>query len=275
MNTKSHSVPHHAKFGLTNIIMTKPLRICFLLCIGLLFLRFFHAELQINAPMDMMFEGVSLIILIYIFLTSYRHIREINSLLWGSYLLLGSRAFDFLSESDFIDTWVKQLDFMDNFLEDTLTQVSYMLLAYGVTQIIKHHEKASYTDDLTGLYNRKYLNKIRMNVFELVYFDLNNLKTTNDTLGHQHGDTLIVNFAHLLKQRMKKTEVAIRVGGDEFVAIVHKGNGERLIKSLKQDTKETDICFSYGMSQGHVKDLDHIIAMADERMYEMKKECIK
>ncbi|MCG7496364.1 GGDEF domain-containing protein [Vibrio sp. Of7-15] len=174
-----------------------------------------------------------------------------------------------------MDTWIKQLDFMDNFLEDTLTQVSYMLLAYGVTQIIKQHEQASYTDELTGLYNRKYLNKIRMSVFELVYFDLNNLKTTNDTLGHQHGDTLIMNFAHLLKQHLKNKEVAIRVGGDEFVAIVHKGNGEGLVEALKQDTQRGSICFSYGMSQGHVNDLDHIIAMADEKMYEMKKECIK
>lgn len=275
MNLKSDSVPHNFKFGLTNSMMTRPIKICVLLFISLIIFQCFHIELHIKSPMDMMFEGLSLIILIYIFLATYQHIRSIPSLVWGGYLLLASRSFDLFSESDFIDAWVKQLHFMDNFLEDTLTQVAYMLLAYGVTQIIKQHEKDSYTDDLTGLYNRKYLNKIRLDVFELVYFDLNNLKVINDTLGHQHGDTLIVTFSHLLKKRLKQKEVAIRVGGDEFVAIVHKGNGEALIKKLKHDSKTKRICFSYGMSQGHLNELDHIIAKADERMYEMKQAATK
>ena len=81
-------------------------------------------------------------------------------------------------------------------------------------------------DPLTGLFNRRVLNKQLNEVFNnwqenrqvavLCYIDLDQFKLVNDTSGHAAGDQLLKNVANLLTSNVRKLDLAVRVGGDEF-----------------------------------------------------------
>ena len=90
-------------------------------------------------------------------------------------------------------------------------------------QLEEKLERLSYYDGLTGAYNRYYLEK-EVNVLDaekdtptgIIFCDLDNLKITNDTLGHDFGDKLIVNAFKILKGIVPETSIIARTGGDEF-----------------------------------------------------------
>ncbi len=82
----------------------------------------------------------------------------------------------------------------------------------------------SYTDALTGLKNRAYLEKELKKLLKeghkgtLFMTDLDNFKSMNDTYGHMVGDAVLQNFADTLKIYSKDDDILCRLGGDEFVA---------------------------------------------------------
>ena len=86
------------------------------------------------------------------------------------------------------------------------------------------------TDPLTGLYNRHYLNEQLERVhpaavrhrrpYALLALDLDGLKHINDTAGHAAGDAALVVFARQLKETIRGDDVAVRMGGDEFVVLL-------------------------------------------------------
>jgi len=88
----------------------------------------------------------------------------------------------------------------------------------------------SITDELTGLYNKRFFNKqLKIEIartkrtgepFCLMFIDLDNFKSVNDTLGHAKGDELLINICHLISQKTRPTDFACRYGGDEFTAIL-------------------------------------------------------
>lgn len=85
-------------------------------------------------------------------------------------------------------------------------------------------------DHLTGLGNRRKMEKVlhaeiarsrrNQRLLGLIYLDLDGFKLVNDTLGHHIGDLLLQQIARRLQQLIRTSDVAIRVGGDEFVLIV-------------------------------------------------------
>jgi len=87
----------------------------------------------------------------------------------------------------------------------------------------------AFTDGLTGLYNRRYLleefereisraSRDRSTV-SCISMDINNLKIMNDRFGHNQGDCLIKAFAEVIRKVCRKTDIAARMGGDEFVLL--------------------------------------------------------
>lgn len=85
-------------------------------------------------------------------------------------------------------------------------------------------------DPLTGLYNRRSgeqrlaeeISRSHRHARPLtvLLLDLNGLKATNDTLGHPAGDQVIKHFAELLQKAIRGSDVAVRMGGDEFLAML-------------------------------------------------------
>ena len=88
-------------------------------------------------------------------------------------------------------------------------------------------EKLAYHDGLTGLYNRVAFMKFTHEIFDkeganlkhhaVFFIDLDNFKNVNDTLGHDYGDMLLIQFADLLRKYAKEDDIVSRAGGDEFL----------------------------------------------------------
>ena len=151
--------------------------------------------------------------------------------------------------------------------------------------------KSAYTDELTSLNNRRYcmeyMSKIRdaKNMdYTVVCFDLNNLKTINDTMGHAKGDILIKSAADVLKESFIKYGIVARMGGDEFIAILTTSDTEKLIELMEQFQKNIDrknqevqdlnMSIAYGYASGTEirEDIEKVYHEADNRMYAKKKQ---
>ncbi len=88
----------------------------------------------------------------------------------------------------------------------------------------------SITDELTGFYNKRFFNKqLKIEIartkrtgepFCLIFIDLDNFKSINDTLGHAKGDEFLIKICRLIDQKTRPTDFACRFGGDEFAAIL-------------------------------------------------------
>ena len=121
--------------------------------------------------------------------------------------------------------------------------------------------------------------------FGIVVFDLNNLKETNDTYGHEAGNKLIITSAKLIADVFKRSPV-FRIGGDEFVAVLQNQdleNYEELLALLESQTQNTfingnkqiPIKMAIGFSQfEHGKDSQFadVFKRADKAMYENKRD---
>ena len=91
-------------------------------------------------------------------------------------------------------------------------------------------EQQAATDDLTGLYNRRYVDTLLKDefgraqrfgpTFSLAVLDIDDLKQINDRFGHQAGDDVLRSVARVLQSCLRASDVAARVGGDEFMVIL-------------------------------------------------------
>ena len=94
------------------------------------------------------------------------------------------------------------------------------------------------TDALTGVYNRRgfdlHFTEAPQDNFGIIYFDANNLKETNDNMGHKYGDKLLVAIANILRDLFP--DQIYRLGGDEFVVILD-GVGPVIIKNKLEEFK--------------------------------------
>ena len=113
---------------------------------------------------------------------------------------------------------------------------------------------------------------------------MNYLKRTNDTLGHEKGDLLIRSFSDILKKSKTGKEEIYRIGGDEFVVLFMDAN-KKFVNMYENALKynidqynlsnELQISTSYGIAfakENPSLNMTDIIKLADDRMYEMKKQ---
>ncbi len=164
------------------------------------------------------------------------------------------------------------------------------------TQIIDEEKKMaeslykkSHMDELTECFNRRaynsdilvYENSVEDKDFAYISFDVNGLKTVNDTLGHEAGDELICSAAECMKKVFLRHGKIYRIGGDEFVGLVRAdGNLMKMLCenfdhqiSIWHGTLVQSISVSYGyVLSSEAKDLsiNEIASLADKRMYESK-----
>lgn len=155
-------------------------------------------------------------------------------------------------------------------------------------------KKQATTDDLTGLYNRGYLDKKLTQLcsagdvsFTLALFDIDHFKQVNDRFGHLLGDRVLQFFADLMKKHCaKQSHIAARFGGEEMAVIFIDTTAQNAIQIAdlirlqlassnlkKKDSDETigSVTVSVGLSQYQPGDTTlNIIERADVALYESK-----
>lgn len=164
----------------------------------------------------------------------------------------------------------------------------------------KELERLSYTDGLTGIYNRFMFDKIIQKEWiackinkerlSLILIDIDYFKHINDTLGHQAGDECIQKVAMLLSASIRKnTDFLARYGGDEFAVVaigLDKENIVEYVDRLKAKVEQSRIphvastvskyiTISLGASSIIPTDstnLNDFIKAADSALYEAKKQ---
>lgn len=176
-------------------------------------------------------------------------------------------------------------------LENILKEVSrrYDELVKLQEKRMKQSFEMAVRDPLTGLYNRYFLKDVFYREVErakrdntciaLIFLDIDRFKTVNDRHGHETGDKVLRNVAELLRNSFRPYDTVVRYGGDEFVILSEcKGfDFEKRLKELVIDLerrfKRYKISISYGFAftPKESKTLEGTIAIADKRMYQMKK----
>ncbi|HDG67595.1 MAG TPA: GGDEF domain-containing protein, partial [candidate division Zixibacteria bacterium] len=156
--------------------------------------------------------------------------------------------------------------------------------------------KMLYTDELTRIYNRRYLKEQiprylaqakQKNLPVAFYvFDLDNFKGINDTYGHQTGDKALVHFAKIIVGTFKRAGIPIRYAGDEFVVVAPgvdrqraKALGEMVEKGLSAtplvvEGKQIKLGCSIGVAifPANGEDVDTLFERADEALYISKHQ---
>ena len=176
-------------------------------------------------------------------------------------------------------------------IKDMLGKICGMVLVFRdsteKTKRFKLVEFMSLHDQMTGLYNRRYmfdsikrLDTKRNLPFSVVYLDINGLKLTNDSFGHEMGDNLIVSVGNEIKEILRSDDIVGRLGGDEFLVLLPKTDienaamiAERISKSvskIKLESLVPSIALGCAVKTKEEQKIDETLKMAEASMYKDK-----
>lgn len=155
----------------------------------------------------------------------------------------------------------------------------------------------SETDPMTDLCNRRYFNHTSKSIMELakrdktvltvVMLDIDKFKEVNDTYGHNVGDEIIISLADILFEMTRKSDLACRFGGEEFILLLPETSlegamviAEKIRKKVEsfslrlEDEREVNITISLGVSQVDTENdlsMESAIKRADIALYKAKE----
>ncbi len=150
---------------------------------------------------------------------------------------------------------------------------------------------SKYIDELTGVYNRRYLKEkqegetgrliTNKTPFSIAWVDIDHFKTVNDRFGHFRGDKVIREFAHFLRDSLRQADTIIRFGGDEFICVMPKTTRHdaesifrRILKTCrKEGFGGLHITISVGISAypDDGKAFDVLLRISDDALYDAKR----
>ncbi|HEU4402501.1 MAG TPA: sensor domain-containing diguanylate cyclase [Candidatus Polarisedimenticolia bacterium] len=161
--------------------------------------------------------------------------------------------------------------------------------------LLRKSEELSITDDLTKLYNSRFLNATLRREVErskryrtpvsLIFLDLDGFKDVNDQHGHLWGSRTLVEVGAVIKGTVREIDVVSRFGGDEFTVILPQTGPEGAVtiaERIRQRIAESPFLESYGLKvrisasigiasfPDHGRTKDDLIARADQAMYVVK-----
>jgi len=171
-----------------------------------------------------------------------------------------------------------------------------VLVIEDVTQRIEYQNRINQLakfDELTGLCNRTHFIQQTKHLLQtmepngaafVLFFDLDEFKRINDTLGHEAGDHILTTVAERAKKILPPQAVTARYGGDEFVVYINdkdlnysiEGLAKRIISEIARDVTFNNQVASFGASMGiarYPKDgtsIDRLLKLADLALYAAK-----
>ena len=174
------------------------------------------------------------------------------------------------------------------FVEISITWTSIAISVAGIMTALKN--EIIFTDCLTGLYNRMYLEFLHKRACNKkdcwvsgIMIDLNGFKQINDNYGHAEGDLALCIVADLLRKSFSEYGVVTRYAGDEFVIMLNTTDDQliqKIIKSAKKnfvtENEKNDKPYQLSASMGYAitnlsnETIDDFMNRIDEQMYQDK-----
>lgn len=172
--------------------------------------------------------------------------------------------------------------FLPQSFDDAYIGSALMIILYYAFVIEIDSKYDRLTEVCSFTYFTSYADRLRnKGSYGIILFDVNGLKHTNDTMGHDAGDVLITSVAGGIKSAAGNFGKVFRVGGDEFVVIL-KSTDESFIETIAQKATENfkaksektgiKVSASYGIAIREAdEDIKDALKRADEKMYECKQ----
>jgi diguanylate cyclase (GGDEF)-like protein len=199
-------------------------------------------------------------------------------LAWDGKLILGHAP----------SNWAEELSLI--IVIASMTGIGALSLALNQGRLARHHHRNALTDPLTGLLNRRALFDLHgdapVGAFTaVVVFDLDSFKAINDEFGHAAGDEVLKVFARDLAGNLRPTDVAARMGGEEFALVLKRtlpetveATAEAIRAAFAAHRIETEMgslmCtvsagYAFGTKEG--LSFDKVLSAADKALYAAKR----
>lgn len=168
--------------------------------------------------------------------------------------------------------WVHLESLLPQLVEDA------KIAAAKVARLAVLADEAS-TDPLTGLANRRTLDRLGdLNCEDCVaILDLDHFRRINDRYGHQAGDRLLIAFSHALNDHLRSTDLAFRVGGEEFIVVMPSTPMEGAAAALEhlrrmwKEERPMQVSFSAGVARMAEASFNEALVAADLALYRAKQ----
>ena len=249
---------------------------------GLLLALFVYLDFQTHFEIAVSFFYLTPILLAtwYVGSKAGRTLAVISIMAWLSFNLLSGRAYS-----------QEYIPYINALLR--------LALFLGVVELLcefkrawLHERSQSRTDHLTGICNsRAFFDQAEMEIerarrnhapLSLVYIDVDNFKTLNDSLGHSEGDKHLKTLAEAVSGLVRKVDVFARIGGDEFalllpntdlggaLAVVHKME-QGIARGMRGALLPVTVSMGVAAFQSPPPSVDAMLQKADQLMYESKR----
>jgi diguanylate cyclase (GGDEF)-like protein len=183
-----------------------------------------------------------------------------------------------------------------SFTEDEKTLLRTFAVQAAVAldnqRLMREKDQLAVHDGLTGVFNRSYLElslertskdlRRHGGTASVLFLDVDDLKRTNDTLGHAAGDRLLRDMAAVLRETCRDSDIVARYGGDEFVVLMPATDetgahrvGDKVIDGMKarngRHPEGPPLSASLGVHTADGAGAGSLLQAADRRMYAMKR----
>jgi diguanylate cyclase (GGDEF)-like protein len=180
-----------------------------------------------------------------------------------------------------------------NLVEELGVFVFFTYILSALVRSLDQERAAARFDPLTGVANRKYFLEVLdgeiarsrryKKPFTLVYMDLDNFKSINDTQGHAAGDTLLRRVAETLARSTRSVDVPARLGGDEFALVLPETGydaaraalanlQEQIAGVMKENGWPVSVTLGAVTYANPIHSAEEMIGLADRQMYAKKAE---
>lgn len=165
----------------------------------------------------------------------------------------------------------------------------------AMTEMVQQFRETSLRDPLTNLFNRRFMwewlvhhvkeaGRYHSHVACLM-LDIDRFKPINDTYGHQRGDEILKDFARIVSDELRESDILVRYGGEEFAAFLPKCDGVRAVATAGRILETVRATRVAGLDAGTVTcsigvavydpdrpiSTEELLREADRRLYEAKR----